>query len=143
MYLYSRISWIEKITKNQVLRRINKEKELLLSIKETKLRDVGRIMAAEPYEILQFIFEGKIQGKRSIGRRQNASPRGIGRWFGRTLLEIFRAVMSQAIIGIWIINLLGLLPSILSFFSETMSYFLLSCQLTVFSIFQLVYLTNK
>ena len=60
-----RIPWVHIITNNEVLIRMKKQKELLLAVKERKIRYLGHIMRGERYEILRLIIEGKIQGKRS------------------------------------------------------------------------------
>lgn len=108
MYLYRRIlkiSWIEKIPNDVVLERMSKERELLNSIKERKLQYIGHIMRGDRYHVLRLIIEGKIEGKRSVGRRQNSWLKDLRRWFGRTSMEVFRAAASKIVIANWIANL--------------------------------------
>ena len=108
MYLYRRIlriSWTQKVTNIEVLRRMNKSKEILQTVKERKLQYLGQIMRGEIYEILRLIIEGKIAGKRSIGRRQNSWVKDLRRWFNRISTDIFRAAVSKVTISNWIVNL--------------------------------------
>ena len=64
-----RISWVEHITNIQVLDRMSKQKEILNNIKIRKLQYLGHISRNSKYQLLQLIIQGKIQGKRNIGRR--------------------------------------------------------------------------
>ena len=108
MYLYRRIlriSWTQRKTNEEVLRQMDKRKELLTTIQERKLQYIGHVMRGKRYEILRLIIEGKIEGKRSVGRRQNSWLKDLRRWYGRTSTEIFRAAASRIIIASWIANL--------------------------------------
>ncbi|XP_071577336.1 uncharacterized protein [Temnothorax nylanderi] len=108
MYLYRRmlrISWVNKITNEEVFSRMQKQKELMLAIRERKTRYIGHLMRGERYELLRLIIQGKIQGKRSIGRRQNSWLKDMGRWFGCTSVDIFRMAVSKTMLAIWIVNL--------------------------------------
>lgn len=99
-----RISWTEHKSNIEVIQQMGKHKELLTTIKERKLQYLEHIMKGERY-ILRLIIDGKIEGKRSVGRRQNSWLRDLRRWFGQTSIDIFRAVVSRATIAIWIANL--------------------------------------
>lgn len=108
MYIYRRIlriSWVQRVTNVAVLNRMCKQKELMLTIKERKTRYIGHIMRGEKYELLRLIIEGKIQGKRSIGRRQNSWLKDIRRWFDCSSIDIFRMAVSRTTLAIWIANL--------------------------------------
>lgn len=100
-----RVSWMVRVTNEEVLRRMGKDKELLSTVKERKLKYVGHIMRGDRYEVLRLVIEGKIEGRRSVGRRQNSWLKDLRRWFGRTSIEIFRGAVSRTIIAIWIANL--------------------------------------
>lgn len=65
-----RISWVSRITNQEVLRRMGKEKELIKTIKRRKLQYLGHVIRGVNYNILQIILEGKICGKRMRGRRR-------------------------------------------------------------------------
>jgi hypothetical protein len=108
MYIYRRmlrIPWVQRVTNVEVLRRMCKQKELLRIIKERKMQYLGHVLRGERYELLQVILEGKVQGKRSVGRRQNSWLKDLRRWFDRSSAEIFRAAVSKTTIAIWIANL--------------------------------------
>lgn len=103
MYVYRRIlriSLIDRVTNIEVLNRLHKRKELLTTTKERKTLFLGHIMRAP-----RLIIEGKIEGKRSVGRRQNSWLKDIRRWFKRSSIEIFRAAVSKTTLAIWIANL--------------------------------------
>lgn len=107
MYLYRRllcISWVQKVRSTDVLTRMNKERELL-TVKIRKTQYFGHIMTGPKYEILRLIIEGKIKGKRSIGRRQNSWLKDMRRWFGCSSNHIFRTAVSRVRLAIWIANL--------------------------------------
>ena len=71
MYMIPKVPWTEKVTNIQVLICMQKDTEILLKLKERKTRYLGHIMDGNRYEILRLITEGKIEGRRSVGRRQN------------------------------------------------------------------------
>lgn len=60
-----RISWVDRITNNEVLGRMRKQKEVLNTIKFRKLQYLGHVIRGECYGLLQVIMQ--IQGRRSIG----------------------------------------------------------------------------
>lgn len=108
MYIYRRIlriPWTKRITNAEVLQRMNTNKELLLTLKERKIEYFGHVMRGNKYEILRLIIEGKIQGKRSVGRRKNSWLKDIRRWLGCKSIDIFRAAVSKTRLAIWIANL--------------------------------------
>ena len=110
LYAYRRmlrISWIQKITNETVLNRMRKQLEVLSTVKERKLRYLGHIMRGPKYEILRLIIEGKIVGRRSVGRRQNSWLKDLRRWFGCSSIELFRSAGSRIEIATWIANLRG------------------------------------
>lgn len=108
MWIYRRmlkISWVERVTNIEVLRRMHKETEIATTIKKRKLLYMGHIMRGEKYRILQNIMQGKIQGKRSIGRRRNSWMKNLREWFGCNNNELFRAAASKIRIAMMIANL--------------------------------------
>ncbi|XP_030746803.1 uncharacterized protein LOC115875475 [Sitophilus oryzae] len=96
---------MDRVTNEEVLRRMSKDRELLSTVKERKLQYVVHIMRDNRYEVLRLVIEGKIEGRRSVGRRQNSWLKDLRRWFGRTLIEIFRGVVSHTIMASWVANL--------------------------------------
>lgn len=81
-----------------VLNRIQYTKEQLTIIKYRMITYIGQLMRWDIYKILWLIFDGKIHGKRSIGRRQNY-------WFGLTSSEMVRTTVLLKTIAILIANL--------------------------------------
>lgn len=65
-----KISYTYKITNLEVLRRIVKERELPLTIKRSKILIFWTSWAINKYQVVINIIQGRILGRRSIGRRQ-------------------------------------------------------------------------
>lgn len=74
MWLYRRIfkiSWVEHITSKEVLRRMKKKQTFYTELKQRKFECIGHIMRiSDRCRFLQLILQGKLQGKRSVGRRR-------------------------------------------------------------------------
>ncbi|KAF6217287.1 hypothetical protein GE061_001641 [Apolygus lucorum] len=108
MYIYRcilRISWMDRVTNVEVLRRVGKSVELLLTVKERKTQYNGHVMRGDRYELLRLIIEGKIEGRRSVGRRKNSWLKDLRRWFGFTSVEVFRVATNKLELATWIANL--------------------------------------
>lgn len=85
MWLYRRmlkIPWTARMTNVEVLSRINKERELLVAVKKRKTAYLGHVMRNEKYECLQLLIEGKIEGRRGVGRKKLSWLRNIRQWTG-------------------------------------------------------------
>jgi len=52
-------------------------------------------MRGQRYEILQLIIQGKIVGRRSVGRRRMSWLRNLREWFGVTFSNLFKAAVSK------------------------------------------------
>jgi len=65
-----RIYWIEKITNEEVLRRMGCEPEIMITVKRRKLEYFGHIKRNNKYRILQNIIHDKVDGRRGPGRRR-------------------------------------------------------------------------
>jgi len=50
-------------------------------------------------------MQGKIEGKRSVGRRRNSWLKNFREWFGCNNNELFRAAVSKIRIALMIANL--------------------------------------
>ena len=87
-----------------VLARMRKDKELLLTIKKRKIQYLGHVLRGEKYEMLRVILQGKISGKRSIGRRQNSWMKDLRRWCACSTTELFRKAVSKVQLALWIAN---------------------------------------
>ena len=61
-----RISWMEHITNEEVLRRVGEKRALIRTIRERQRRWIGHTLRGD--SILRTILEGKMEGKRTRGR---------------------------------------------------------------------------
>uniref|UniRef100_A0A8D8Q737 Uncharacterized protein n=2 Tax=Cacopsylla melanoneura TaxID=428564 RepID=A0A8D8Q737_9HEMI len=109
MWLYRRIlrvSWKDKVTNKEILRRMNKELEVLYIIKVRKLQYLGHIMRNENrYQLLQKIIQGKVYGKRGVGRRRISWLKNLRTWFNQTTTQLFRAAVNKIVIANMIANI--------------------------------------
>ncbi|CAG9837313.1 unnamed protein product [Diabrotica balteata] len=81
-----RISWVNRVTNVEVLRRMRKDKEVLNTIKARKLQYLGHVVRRERYNLLQLIMQGIIQGRRSSGRRRISWLNNLRAWLTALLL---------------------------------------------------------
>uniref|UniRef100_A0A6P7FCB0 Uncharacterized protein LOC114328569 n=1 Tax=Diabrotica virgifera virgifera TaxID=50390 RepID=A0A6P7FCB0_DIAVI len=109
MWLYRRIlktSYTDHITKLGVLLRMQKEKELLITIKTAKIDYLGYIVRnSERYGLLQLIWQGKVEGKRGPGRRRISWLKNLRTWFNTTTTNIFRAAVCKVQIAMMVANI--------------------------------------
>ena len=63
-----RISWVDRISNEEVLRRMNTSRMLLASIRKRQLNFLGHILRREKIEHL--CLTGKIEGRRGRGRQR-------------------------------------------------------------------------
>lgn len=54
----------ERLTKKEMLHRMDKQRELVKTIKKTQARYLGHIVRGQKYSLLRFILQGKIIGSR-------------------------------------------------------------------------------
>lgn len=104
MWAYRRIlkiSWVKRIENIKVLRRMNKDREILKSIQIKKLQYLGHIMRSDEYQIVQTIMQGKIQGKRGRSWLKN-----LREWFNCSSIDLFPAAASKIRMAVLISNLL-------------------------------------
>ena len=84
-----RISWTEKITNKEVLKRIGVEEPILFqNIKKLKLSYFGHIKRHESLE--RHIMEAKVEGKRGRGRPTRRWEQDIHEWLGMTTSQAGR-----------------------------------------------------
>uniref|UniRef100_A0A8D8RKM6 Uncharacterized protein n=1 Tax=Cacopsylla melanoneura TaxID=428564 RepID=A0A8D8RKM6_9HEMI len=114
MWLYRRIlkiPWTARVTNEEVLRRMNKDREVMITIKVRKLQYFGHIMRNESrYTLLQAILQGKIFGKRGPGRR---TPwlKNLRTWYNKTTPQLFRIAADKIKIAMMIAHIRhGLAP---------------------------------
>lgn len=108
MWVYRRmlkISWMDHVRNEDVMRRMNKDLEVVPNIKIRKLQYFGHVMRhPEKYGTLHLIMQGKINSKRGPGRRRTLWLGNLGQWFGKTSTELFRAAVNKIIIANMIAN---------------------------------------
>ncbi|CAG9839938.1 unnamed protein product, partial [Diabrotica balteata] len=75
-----KIPWTARKTNEEVLMSVNKDRELLKTVKHRKVSYLGHIVRGSRYKILQLILKGKIEGRRSVGRKQVSWLKNIREW---------------------------------------------------------------
>jgi hypothetical protein len=73
MWLYRRmmrISWVDRVSNERALGMMQKERELLTTVKRRKAAYLGHIFRGEKYALLQLLVQGKIEGRRGMGRKR-------------------------------------------------------------------------
>ena len=63
-----RISWSEKITNEEILRRVGEKRSMVETIVRKKKNCIGHIMRGDG--LMKEVVEGKIEGKRGRGRKR-------------------------------------------------------------------------
>uniref|UniRef100_A0A8D8VL77 Craniofacial development protein 2 n=2 Tax=Cacopsylla melanoneura TaxID=428564 RepID=A0A8D8VL77_9HEMI len=109
MWTYRRIlkiSWMDKVSNVRVLQKLDKEKEIMLTVKSRKLEYLGHIIRNETkYELLKSILQGKVFGKRGVGRRRISWLKNLRTWFDTTTTGLFKAATNKIIIARMIANI--------------------------------------
>ena len=82
-----------------------KEYEVINTIKARKLQYLGHIMRGQRYEMLRLIMQGKIKGKRNVGRRRISWLRNLRDWYNCSSIELFRAAANKVNIAMMVSNL--------------------------------------
>lgn len=109
MWLFRRllkISWTDHITNEEVLRRMNRDRELMGLVKRKKASYFGHIFRHQRYELLQLIMEGKIEGRRGLGRKKFSWLRNLRDWFHiRDAASLIRLAQNREDYQVMIANL--------------------------------------
>ncbi|CAG9827057.1 unnamed protein product [Diabrotica balteata] len=100
-----KIPWTQRVTNAEVLRRLQKDCEVIKHIKTRKLEYLDHITRCAKYEILRLIMQGKIRGKRSIGRRRISWLRNLREWYSCSSVDLFRAAANKVRIAVMNSNL--------------------------------------
>uniref|UniRef100_A0A8D8WNS4 Craniofacial development protein 2 n=2 Tax=Cacopsylla melanoneura TaxID=428564 RepID=A0A8D8WNS4_9HEMI len=100
-----RIPWTDRVTNVEVLRRMGKQVEILEEVKKRKLTYLGHIMRGPKYKILHLIIQGKIVGKRSVGRRRISWLRNLRDWFSCSSQDLFKAAINKVRLTLMVANL--------------------------------------
>jgi len=65
---WKKISWLGTVTNEEILRRVNEERQILNSIWQRKHRWIGHVLRHDG--LLLEIIEGRMKGKPTRGRRR-------------------------------------------------------------------------
>lgn len=98
MWLYRRIlkiPWTDRISNDEVLRRIGRKRKLLTIIKIRKTSYVGHILRSDKYLLLQNIMQGRIEGRKGIGRKKKSWLRNIREWTNLGVGELFHVAKDR------------------------------------------------
>lgn len=99
MWIYRRIlkvPWTARKTNEEVLRTIRRKRELLEIIKRRKTAYLGHIIRNGRYQFLQLVIEGKIEGRRGVGRKKMSWLRNVRQWTGlRTVGDLFSTIRNK------------------------------------------------
>jgi hypothetical protein len=94
-----RISWTDRVRNEEVLRRAGlQDRELFNYVKSKKTAYLGHIIRGERYTFQQLILEGKIEGRRGLGRKKMSWLRNIRQWTGIHSYEMLRNAAKNRII---------------------------------------------
>ncbi|CAG9837806.1 unnamed protein product [Diabrotica balteata] len=108
MWCYRRkwkISWTERVTNQDVLLKMGKECEVIRTIRTKQLEYLGHIMRGEKYYLLRLTIQGKISGKRNVGRRRISWLRNLREWYGCSSIQLFRTAENKVKIAVMVANL--------------------------------------
>ncbi|KAL1448646.1 hypothetical protein WDU94_000548, partial [Cyamophila willieti] len=76
-----RVSWTEKVTNKEILRRVGKNSfDLIKTIKKRKMAYAGHVMRGSSGDFMLRTLEGKIEGKRPRGRKRRKWIDDIKEW---------------------------------------------------------------
>ena len=90
-----RISYTYHVTNNTVIQRMQKELEIVHSVKVRKMAYLGHVMRNDKYQLIQLILQGKIDSRRGQGRRRTSWLKNIRQWTGMTTVHLFRAAVNR------------------------------------------------
>ena len=75
------VSWKDRKTNEEVLRQLKTERKLLKTVKQRKLRYFGHVKRQNGF--LKMTMEGKLEGRRSRGKRRTSWADNVEEWTGR------------------------------------------------------------
>lgn len=98
LWMYRRmlkVPWTARITNEEILRRVGRERKLLKTIKIRKTSYLGHVLRHNKYSILQVIMQGRVDGRKGIGRKRKSWLRNIREWTGMGVEELFYAAKDR------------------------------------------------
>lgn len=108
MWLYRRmlkIPWTAKVTNEEVLRRIGRRRKLMMIVKIRKTTYLGHILRNDKYSLLHVIMQGRIEGKKGIGRKKKSWLRDIREWTNLNADQIFHVAKDREAFKVVVANL--------------------------------------
>lgn len=108
MWLYRRmlrISWTSRTTNMEVLGKMNTQPLLVQTIKMRKTAYLGHLMRHTEYEQLQLILEGKIDGRRGLGRKKKSWLRNIRDWTNTNGNDLIHVAQNRDEFAVMVANL--------------------------------------
>lgn len=90
-----KIPWTDHVTNAEVINRMGRERELLQLVKRRKAAYLGHIFRNTKYQFLKLIMEGKIEGRRGIGRKKYSWLKNIRDWTNLDAHALFRAAQDR------------------------------------------------
>lgn len=92
---HTSIPWTARTTNEEVLRRIGHGRKLMTIVKVRKTAYVGHILRNDKYSLLQVIMQGRIDGKKTIGRKKKSWLRNIRDWTNLSAEQIFHVARDR------------------------------------------------
>ena len=96
MWIYRRmlkISWTDKISNKEVLRRANANRQLMKTIQQRSLQFFGHLVRRN--NIHRVLIEGKINGKRGRGGPITTWVNNIVKWTGLDYASVVRTAQDR------------------------------------------------
>ena len=99
MWCYRRIlkvsCWRDRVTNQEVLRRVGDTRKLYQSISRSKLKFAGHVVRGSSGEMCTNIIEGSVEGKRSRGRQRKTWMEDIKEWMGESSYGLVKRRMED------------------------------------------------
>lgn len=99
MWFYRRmlkISWTDKITNAEVLKRLNTQRELIPTRIKRKCQYFGHIIRNNSkYKFLTTILQGRIPGKKKPGRQKTTWLQNIKKWTNTSMEQLLRTAKDR------------------------------------------------
>lgn len=85
------------ITNEEILHRISRERKLLKIIKIRKTAYLGHVLRHYKYSLLQVIMQGRVEGRKGIGRKKKSWLRNIREWTDMGVEELFHIAFKRVV----------------------------------------------
>ena len=88
-----RISWTERVTNDEVLRRAGYNRSLLLTIRRRQLSFLGHVIRKEGLE--ELALTGKVQGRKGRGRPRGTYMKSMAAYTNKSVVQLLRAAKDR------------------------------------------------